>query len=233
MPAVKSKVLAPGMYVIDVEPIPSRNSNNREVHLDYLKHLKESVATLGEIIEEARVEQPLDRSLSSAFLYIKHSQELVEYVIGTCPNDFNKRDKQIASTPVTRKKRFTFMESCETSTNNTLTHVKQHTMNQTNEPVIPSTGVKGYEYYVIGDSVISRVYYAEGLGHNLFSVGQFCNFDLEVAFRKHSCYVQDTYGVELIKGSRGSNLYTISVEDMMKSSPICLLSKASKNKSWL
>ncbi|GJW65560.1 retrovirus-related pol polyprotein from transposon TNT 1-94 [Tanacetum coccineum] len=48
-----------------------------------------------------------------------------------------------------------------------------------------------------------------------------------------SCYVRDTYGVELIKGSRGSNLYTISVEDMMKSSPICLLSKASKNKSGL
>ncbi|GJR28368.1 retrovirus-related pol polyprotein from transposon TNT 1-94 [Tanacetum coccineum] len=51
--------------------------------------------------------------------------------------------------------------------------------------------------------------------------------------RKHSCYVRDTDGVELLKGSRGSNLYTISVEDMMKSSPICLLSKASKNKSWL
>ncbi|GKB40586.1 retrovirus-related pol polyprotein from transposon TNT 1-94 [Tanacetum coccineum] len=57
--------------------------------------------------------------------------------------------------------------------------------------------------------------------------------DLEVAFRKHSCYVRDTDGVELLKGSRGSNLYTIFVEDMMKSSPICLLSKASKNKSWL
>nr|GEX15953.1 retrovirus-related Pol polyprotein from transposon TNT 1-94 [Tanacetum cinerariifolium] len=50
---------------------------------------------------------------------------------------------------------------------------------------------------------------------------------------KHSCYVRDTDGVELIKGSRGSNLYTISFEDMMKSSPICLLSKASKTKSWL
>nr|GFA93526.1 putative ribonuclease H-like domain-containing protein [Tanacetum cinerariifolium] len=50
---------------------------------------------------------------------------------------------------------------------------------------------------------------------------------------KHSCYVRDTNGVDLIKGSRGTNLYTISVEDMMKSSPICLLSKASKNKSWL
>ncbi|GKE85466.1 hypothetical protein Tco_1559208, partial [Tanacetum coccineum] len=92
--------------------------------------------------------------------------------------------------------------------------------------------IMGYGDYVIGDSVISRVYYVEGLGHNLFSVGQFCDSNLEVAFRKHSCYVRDTDGVELIKGSRGSNLYTIPVEDMMKSSPICLLPKASKNKSW-
>ncbi|GJR03025.1 integrase, catalytic region, zinc finger, CCHC-type containing protein [Tanacetum coccineum] len=93
--------------------------------------------------------------------------------------------------------------------------------------------IMGYGDYVIGDCVISRVYYVEGLGHNLFSVGQFCYSDLEVAFRKHSCYVRDTDDVELIKGSRGSNLYTISIEDMMKSSPIYLLSKASKNKSRL
>nr|GFA27165.1 putative ribonuclease H-like domain-containing protein [Tanacetum cinerariifolium] len=93
--------------------------------------------------------------------------------------------------------------------------------------------IMGYADYVIVDSVISRVYYMEGLGHNLFSIGQFCDFDLEVAFRKHSCYVRDTDDVELIKGSQGSNLYTISIEDMMKSSLICLLSKASKNKSWL
>nr|GEX53822.1 hypothetical protein [Tanacetum cinerariifolium] len=70
--------------------------------------------------------------------------------------------------------------------------------------------IMGYGDYVIGESVISRVYYVEGLGRNLFSVGQFCDSDLEVSFRKHSCYVQDTDGVELIKGSRGSNLYTFS-----------------------
>nr|GEY57240.1 retrovirus-related Pol polyprotein from transposon TNT 1-94 [Tanacetum cinerariifolium] len=93
--------------------------------------------------------------------------------------------------------------------------------------------IMGYGDYVIGDSVISRVYYVEGLGNNLFSFEQFYDSDLEVAFKKHSCYVRDTDGVELIKGSRGSNLYTISIEDMMKFSPICLLSKASKNKSWL
>ncbi|GKB16920.1 retrovirus-related pol polyprotein from transposon TNT 1-94 [Tanacetum coccineum] len=91
----------------------------------------------------------------------------------------------------------------------------------------------GYGDYVIGDSVIYRVYYVEGLGHNMFSVRQFCDSNLEVAFRKHSCYIYDTDGVELIKGSHGSNLYSIFVEDMMKSSPICLLSKASKNKSGL
>nr|GEU47315.1 hypothetical protein [Tanacetum cinerariifolium] len=44
--------------------------------------------------------------------------------------------------------------------------------------------------------------------------GQFCDSDLEVAFRKHSCYVRNEDGVELLKGSRGSNPYTIFVEDM-------------------
>ncbi|GJR14052.1 retrovirus-related pol polyprotein from transposon TNT 1-94 [Tanacetum coccineum] len=75
--------------------------------------------------------------------------------------------------------------------------------------------IMGYGDYVIGDSVISRVYYVEGLGHNLFSVGQFCDSDLEVAFRKHTCFIRDLDVVELFKGSRGTNLYTIFVEDMM------------------
>ncbi|GKA50506.1 retrovirus-related pol polyprotein from transposon TNT 1-94 [Tanacetum coccineum] len=93
--------------------------------------------------------------------------------------------------------------------------------------------IMGYGDYMIGDSVISRVYYVEGLGHNLFSVGQFCDSDLEVAFRKHSCFVRNMDGVDLLKGCRGTNLYTISVDEMLRSSPICLLSKASKSKSWL
>ncbi|GKB95104.1 hypothetical protein Tco_0981241 [Tanacetum coccineum] len=53
-------------YAIDVEPIPPHNRNNNEVHLDYLKHLKKSVETLRGIVEEAKVEIPLDRSLASA-----------------------------------------------------------------------------------------------------------------------------------------------------------------------
>ncbi|GJX61250.1 hypothetical protein Tco_0294150 [Tanacetum coccineum] len=119
MDSIKPRVLAPGRYAIDVEPIPPRNRNNREVYLDYLKHLKESVETLREIVEEAKVERPLDRSLASACLYTKHSQELLEYVIGTCPKDFNKQDKKHASTPLTRKNQVTFEDQCETSNNNT------------------------------------------------------------------------------------------------------------------
>ncbi|GJU31366.1 retrovirus-related pol polyprotein from transposon TNT 1-94 [Tanacetum coccineum] len=82
-----------------------------------------------------------------------------------------------------------------------------------------------YGDYQIGNVIISRVYYVEGLGHNLFLVGQFCDSDLEVVFRKHTCFIYDLEGVDLLTGSRGTNLYTLSLEDMMKSSPIYLLSK--------
>ncbi|GKA11983.1 retrovirus-related pol polyprotein from transposon TNT 1-94 [Tanacetum coccineum] len=64
-------------------------------------------------------------------------------------------------------------------------------------------------------------------------MGQFCDSDLEVAFCKHTCFVRGLEGVNLLKGSRGSNLYTLSLENLMLSSPICLLSKASNTKSWL
>ncbi|GKA93651.1 retrovirus-related pol polyprotein from transposon TNT 1-94 [Tanacetum coccineum] len=93
--------------------------------------------------------------------------------------------------------------------------------------------IMGYGDYQIGNVTISRVYYVEGLGHNLFSVGQFCDSNLEVAFCQHTCYIRNLEGVDLLTGSRGDNLYTLSLGDMMASSPICLLSKASKTKSWL
>ncbi|GJY44936.1 hypothetical protein Tco_0433149 [Tanacetum coccineum] len=439
--SVKTKVLAPGMYAIDVKPIPHPLKNNRSAHLTYINHLKESVETVREIVEEARVVKPLDNALNYACQYTKLSQELLEYVIGTCPKSFNERDNKAPSTPVTRKKQVTFNDKPGTSSSNTQKHEVHQKVQQTNVPVIHSTGVNtsteasgskprsntkknrilpaktenkkkvedhprtnksvwtkvnrvdssisskrvvinsnsesvcktcnkclnsashemcvvnilnsvnatptvkivlnkgkqiwkpkgklsdnslnktkqvwkatgklfanvgyqwrstgkkvalgklncgyqwrptgnkfalgelcpltklsvqccskhmtgnrsklknfvekfigsvrfgndhfgaimGYGDYVIGDSVISRVYYVEGLGHNLFSVGQFCDSDLEVAFRKHSCFVRDINGADLLKGSRRTNLYTISIDDMMKSSPICLLSKASKS----
>nr|GEV74290.1 reverse transcriptase domain-containing protein [Tanacetum cinerariifolium] len=144
MDTVKPKVLALGTYVIDVEPIPPHNRNNREVHLDYLKHLKKSVETVCEIVKEAIIKKPLDNALSSACLYTKRSQELLEYVIGTCPKEFSKREKKVATTPLTRKNQVTFKETCETSNENTQAHVKHLKVQKTYVHVIPSTGVNRF-----------------------------------------------------------------------------------------
>ncbi|GJW84191.1 hypothetical protein Tco_0157336 [Tanacetum coccineum] len=65
--------------------------------------------------------------------------------------------------------------------------------------------IMGHGDYQMGNVTISLVYYMEGLGHNLFSVGQSCDSDLKVAFRKHTCFIRDLDGVDLLKGSRGSN----------------------------
>ncbi|GKF67851.1 hypothetical protein Tco_0197530, partial [Tanacetum coccineum] len=77
--------------------------------------------------------------------------------------------------------------------------------------------ILGYGDYQIGNVKISRVYYVEGLGHNLFSVGQFCDSNLEVAFRQHTYFIRNLEGVDLLTGSRGNNLYTLSLRDMMAS----------------
>ncbi|GJU57523.1 putative ribonuclease H-like domain-containing protein [Tanacetum coccineum] len=81
--------------------------------------------------------------------------------------------------------------------------------------------------------LITRVYFGEGLGHNLFSVGQFCDSDLEVAFRRNTCFVRNLEGVDLLKGNRTTNLYTINLHEMASASPIYLMARATSTKSWL
>nr|GEY84588.1 integrase, catalytic region, zinc finger, CCHC-type, peptidase aspartic, catalytic [Tanacetum cinerariifolium] len=93
--------------------------------------------------------------------------------------------------------------------------------------------ILGYGDYQIRNVTISRVYYVEGLGHNLFCVGQFCYSNLEVAFCQHTCFICNLDGVDLLIESLENNMYTLSLGDMMASSHICLLSKALRTKSWL
>nr|GFA75514.1 retrovirus-related Pol polyprotein from transposon TNT 1-94 [Tanacetum cinerariifolium] len=78
-----------------------------------------------------------------------------------------------------------------------------------------------------GNILITRIYIVEGLGHNLFSVGQFCDSDLEVAFRRNACFVRNLEGVDLLQGDRSTNLYTINLHEMASTSPICLMARAS------
>ncbi|GKA04165.1 hypothetical protein Tco_0676946, partial [Tanacetum coccineum] len=113
--SVKPKVLAPGMHTIDVKPITHPLKNNRSAHLNYISHLKESVEIVRGIVEEAKVVKPLDNALNYACQYTKLSQELLEYVIGTCPKSFNEKDSKAPSTLVTRKKQVTFNDKPGTS----------------------------------------------------------------------------------------------------------------------
>nr|GEW47125.1 hypothetical protein [Tanacetum cinerariifolium] len=84
-----------------------------------------------------------------------------------------------------------------------------------------------------GNMLITRVYFVKGLGHNLFSVGQFCDSDLEVAFRRNACFVRNLEGDDLLKRDRSTNPYTINLHEMAPASPICLMARASFTKSWL
>nr|GFA68903.1 retrovirus-related Pol polyprotein from transposon TNT 1-94 [Tanacetum cinerariifolium] len=84
-----------------------------------------------------------------------------------------------------------------------------------------------------GNILITRVYFIEGLGHNLFSVGKFYDSDLEIAFRRNACFVRNLEGVDLLKGDHSTNLYTINLHVMASASPICLMARASSTKSWL
>ncbi|GKC22370.1 retrovirus-related pol polyprotein from transposon TNT 1-94 [Tanacetum coccineum] len=99
-----------------------------------------------------------------------------------------------------------------------------------NDQFVP---ILGYGDLVQGNTMINRVYYVKGLNHNLFSVGQFCDADLEVAFRKSTCFVRDLQGNDLLTGNRGSDLYTISLQETTSSTPICLMAKASPTQAWL
>nr|GEZ83067.1 hypothetical protein [Tanacetum cinerariifolium] len=99
-----------------------------------------------------------------------------------------------------------------------------------NDQIVP---ILGYGDLVQGAVMIKRVYNVEGLNHNLFSVGQFCDADLEVAFRKSTCFIHDLKGNDLLTGSHGTDLYLIILQDINSPNLICLMAKATSSQAWL
>nr|GEY61284.1 hypothetical protein [Tanacetum cinerariifolium] len=99
-----------------------------------------------------------------------------------------------------------------------------------NDQIAP---ILGYGDLIQGAVTIKKGYYVEGLNHNLFSVGQFCDADLEVAFRKSTCYIRDLKGNDLFTGSCGTDLYSITLQDTNCPNPICLMAKATSSQAWL
>nr|GEY26233.1 hypothetical protein [Tanacetum cinerariifolium] len=141
---VQPPVLTRTKHAVDVEPIVPRLRNNKDAHLDYLRHLKESVEIIRDIVEEAKVVRPLDRSIVSACGYTKHSQELLEYAIDTCSQGSQQRAKQLAHTPLIRKKQVTTTKPSDRHDSNKHKYVMTQKTQKTNVHVPHSTGVTSY-----------------------------------------------------------------------------------------
>ncbi|GJY39978.1 hypothetical protein Tco_0426342 [Tanacetum coccineum] len=97
-----------------------------------------------------------------------------------------------------------------------------------NDQIAP---ILGYGDLVQGTITTIRVYYVEGLNHNLFSVGQFCDADLEVAFWKSTCYIRDLKGNDPPTGYRSTDLYSITLQDTTTPNPICLMANATSSQA--
>nr|GFA42762.1 integrase, catalytic region, zinc finger, CCHC-type, peptidase aspartic, catalytic [Tanacetum cinerariifolium] len=131
-------------HIEQVTALTTENMNLKAQTLEKVNSVnkdQESVETIHDIVEEAKVVRPLDRSIVSACRYTKHSQELLEYTIGTCPQGSQKRDKQLAHIPIIRKKQVTFAKPSDKLDSNTHKHVVKVKTRKTNVPVPPSTGV--------------------------------------------------------------------------------------------
>ncbi|GJY81874.1 hypothetical protein Tco_0494625 [Tanacetum coccineum] len=288
------------------DPLATSLLQNREFHLDYLKHSQEHAYILRGIVEQAKAKQPLDSVLDFACKHAKRLQEVLVYVQDTCPNAIKHSAKKIVVTPKNNVKKVRFTEPLTSSSNTK--QVDSSKSSNSNTPVLSSTGLKcstskceskptcnkkndrilqtpswnmknrvevqprkvhnknrvvepicdanvkhsllnanfelvvqivlwyldsgcskqmtgnrshlmnfvskflgtvrfrndqitrimGYGDYQLGNVSISRVYYVEGLGHNLFSIGQFCDMDLEVAFQKNTCFIRNLEGVDLL-----------------------------------
>nr|GEX13917.1 hypothetical protein [Tanacetum cinerariifolium] len=274
--SAKNSDLNAKLLKIDVAPLAPKLQNNRTGHNDYLKHTQEETATLGEIVKNERLLNPLNTSLDYACKYTKRIQELLIILKQTCPCINDLGTKLMTVTPVNNNKKIRFTEHIPSSGNTptkttSFTNVvsNKHVLSSTRVNMLTSTSgsqpqgntkkyriqqtqsrakknkledqprtvrpslhnkesvvqiviwyldygcskhmigdrsqlinfvqkflgtvkfgndhdvkIMGYGDYKIGNVTILRVYFVKGLGHNLFSVGHFCDSDLKASKTK-------------------------------------------------
>ncbi|GJZ46487.1 hypothetical protein Tco_0594083 [Tanacetum coccineum] len=222
--AVTKHTIDPEMLKIDVEYLNPRLLNNRSAHSDYLKHTQEEAAILREIVEQGKSQNPLNTSLDSACkittttkvplrkptaLENETPKPVVTLVYSRKPR------KSKTNVPVSKSKVLKYVSANKKepsqSWGSIVSDVPSSSLAECRLSKLLSGTVKfgndhvakilGYGDYQIRNVTISRVCYVEGLRHNLFSVGQFCDSNLEVAFHQHTCFICNLEGDDLLTGS--------------------------------
>nr|GEU52997.1 uncharacterized mitochondrial protein AtMg00810-like [Tanacetum cinerariifolium] len=171
----------PELLKIDVAPLSPKLQNSKTAHYDYLKHTQEETATLREIVKHERSLNPLNTSLDYACKYTKRIEELLIIIEQTCPYINDLGDKLMAVTPMNKTKKVVQIVLCylDFGCSKHMTGDRSQLANFVNK--------------FLGTVKL------EGLGHNLFSVGQFCDFDLKVAFHQHTCFIRNLEGLPKLK----------------------------------
>nr|GEU40243.1 retrovirus-related Pol polyprotein from transposon TNT 1-94 [Tanacetum cinerariifolium] len=255
--AITLHPIDPELLKIDVSPLAPKLRNNRTAHTDYLRHTQEETTTLREIVESERLLNPLNTSLDYALGNVcpltriatttivplrepipieSNTYKLVVTLVYSRKSKAAKKKVLVSNPKVVQIVLWYLDFECSkhmTRDRSQLINFVHKFLGMVKFKNDHVAKIMGYGDYKIGNVTILRVYFVEGLGHNLFSVGQFCDSDLEVTFCQHTCFIHNLDGVDLLTGSRENNLYTLPLQDMMASSLICLLSKAFKTKSWL
>nr|GFB83152.1 integrase, catalytic region, zinc finger, CCHC-type, peptidase aspartic, catalytic [Tanacetum cinerariifolium] len=205
--AVSLNPIDPALLQVDVAPIVPKLRKNRTANIDYIRHTQAEVATLREIVESERLLSPLNTSLAYACKvsktvgYIWKSTGRTFTLVGNvCPLTriatativpprepipiVKSTDKPVV-TLVVQIVLWYLDSGCSkhmTGDRSQLINFLQKFLGTVKFGNDHVAKIMGYGDYQIGNVTISRVYYVEGIGHNLFSIGQFCDSDLEVAF---------------------------------------------------
>ncbi|GJY05158.1 retrovirus-related pol polyprotein from transposon TNT 1-94 [Tanacetum coccineum] len=137
--AFMKHTIDPKMLKNNVEPITPKLLNNRTAHFAYIKHTQEEAAVLRDLVEDVKVNYPLDHPLEYACKYTKQIQDFLTNISKTCPSINNSREKLVAVTPKNKGKRVRFTEPV-TSSGNTKTTSSSNLVS--NKPMLSSTGIK-------------------------------------------------------------------------------------------
>ncbi|GJR93369.1 hypothetical protein Tco_0265543 [Tanacetum coccineum] len=227
--AVTKDTIDPEMFKIDVEYLNHRLLNNMSAHSDYLKHTQEEAAILREI-------EILETNVVGTFLIVGNACPLTRITTTTevplrkpialeneTPKPVvtlvysRKPRKSKTNVPVSKSKVVQIILwyldlGCSKHMIGDLSQLTNFvnkffgTVKFGNDHVAK---ILSYGDYQIGNVTISRVYYVEGLEHNLFSVGQFCDSNLKVAFRQHTCFIRNLEGVDLLTDPRQQSVYFV------------------------
>ncbi|GKA53925.1 retrovirus-related pol polyprotein from transposon TNT 1-94 [Tanacetum coccineum] len=246
-----TKVLAPGLLKIESEPINAYFKNNRVVHHDYLNVTKEHVATLQEFLEQARALKPLDEHIGRV-----SSTNASE----SKPRSNTKNDRipQSSCRSMENKveahhRKFKFSANKKNLVSDCNANVKNVALSNNSDLLFAYLVLNGFPliikiflWYLDSEcskhmtghrdkliNFVSKFIGMVRLGNDHFTaIMGYGDLQMRNILTLRVYYVEGL-GVDLLSGSRGSNLLTISMADIMKYSPICLLFKASKTKSWL